>query len=434
MEHVDFLKRYIPSVDVRNKVRGIGHVFSDWDKAAIIWNSSEPIEDCLSSLGEIADNTTELILREQIQERIDYEHDVQKLFYENEGGFIYVLNSHEFLDEHEDDIIGYFSSGKGAYDRGCKLGFSFDITKYKVVTSGSETLENEDYSKSGISHIEYNKNGKAVFNWSKEISPELREKIDSNNNKRFENKYVVFPEVFKEYEKVRVVEAMYGKEYTGWIFNAHKNHDWFIEHATAPDSWCDYVDIDLRIDYWDKESLGWSHMHVNPIYLERVQEEFCNSFYEDGADQVIIGHDQGAAVWFQVADVKESDRITGDDVMRCGLEISVSETFFDDILRPIFIDIFDPDMPLNRNRFTYGMREEGEYLRRFEERILEYNFFTYDQMNEALDQIDDLVRNGAQRIEGVIDGTDAIQLVTFTSHIRHIMEDYPEKNIISVMS
>lgn len=433
MEYIDFLKKYIPSVDLRNKIRGIGHVFSDWDRAAIIWNSTDPIEESIKGIKEIADTTSDVILREQILQRINYEQEVQKRFYDDSEGFIYALNSHEYMDNHEDDIIGYFADAETARVRGCKLGFGFDITKYPII-SKEGAGEEDEYPKYGVSHIDYDKAGKAVFSWSIEMPSDSREVMDSNNNKRFENKYVVFPEVFKEYDKVRVIEGVYGNKYTGWVFNNHTSYGWRIDHATAPDSRSDYVDADLRIDYWDEDTLTWSHLHVSPIYLERINEEFCNSFYEDDAAQVIVGHDQGAAVWFQVADVKESDKIMDDDVIECGLKISVSETFFDDVLRRLFVDVFDPDMALNKNRFTYGMREEGEYLHRFEERILEHNFFTYDQMNEILERIDDLVRDGAQRIEEAINGTDAIQLVTFTSHIRHIMEDYPENNIISVMS
>ena len=176
-------------------------------------------------------------------------------------------------------------------------------------------------------------------------------------------------------------------------------------------------------------------MHINPIYLKRVHEkELCNSFDEESGRRVIVGHDMGAALWLQVVDVKESDKIMFDDVTRIGMEISVQESFFDEVLRPIFVEAFDAEMAINKKRFTYGLRDEGQYLTCFEERLLEYNFFTYDQMRAILDRIDELVRDGAQRIERAIEGTDAIQLVTLTSHVRHIMEEYPEHNVVSVLS
>ena len=233
----------------------------------------------------------------------------------------------------------------------------------------------------------------------------------------------MFPEIFKEHEKVRVISHP-GKEEecVGWIFNNHKDHEWFIKHATMPNSMDDYCDAHVYVEYWDEEYLEWGHMHVSPIYLERVNEKKCNCFDYDEKHQVIIGHDSGAALWIHVADVRDSDKILTDDVTELGLEISVYESFFDDIVRPIFVDVFDPEMPLNRHRFTYGMRDEGQYLHRFEERILEYNFFTYDQVKEIIERIEDLVKDGSQRIEHAIGGTDAIQLVTLAAHLRHIME------------
>lgn len=432
MKYTKFLKRYIPSADVRKKILAIGHSFSDWDKAAIIWNSNENIRDSIEGIREIADMTSDEILREQILERIEYELDKQRLFYEYATGFIYVLNSHENEEENEDCIIGYFADGKAAYDVGCKLGFAFDVTKYQIIKADSIRKEDLDDIRNGIAQIEYDKSGEAYYSWSKEIQQERRLKIESTSNKRFENKYVIFPEVFKEFEKVRVIGD---KECIGWVFNGHMSHECLVKRATAPDSMSDYIDASLGIDFWNEESLMWDHKRVLPIYLERVQEDLCNSFDEEGANQVIVGHDKGAALWFRVVDVKESDKIMFDDVSRLGMEISVHESFFDVVLLPVFLDVFDREMTINKNRFTYGLlHDEGEYIHRFEERVLEYNFFTYEQMNEVLNRIDDMVRDGVCRIEKAINGTDAIQLVTFTSHIRHIMEYYPERNIISVLS
>ena len=133
MEYVDFLNRYIPSEDCKAKIRETGHVFTDQDMAAMVWNSDEVLEDRLNVLEEIADQTSEETLRAQIRERIAYEGAVIKAFYDNDDGFIYILNSHEYRDEGEDDIIGYYSDGKYAWEEGCNLGFGFDIAKHQLI-------------------------------------------------------------------------------------------------------------------------------------------------------------------------------------------------------------------------------------------------------------------------------------------------------------
>lgn len=155
--------------------------------------------------------------------------------------------------------------------------------------------------------------------------------------------------------------------------------------------------------------------------MERVTEEVCNSFYED--HQVIIGHDFGGAVWIQVVEVNVSDKILTKDIKEVGKEISVKKTFFDRVLKPLFVDKFDPNMTENKNRYTYAYSEEGRYLACFEEDILENNFFTYEQIEKILSVIDNCVVDGAKRIEERIGGKDAIQLVTFAAHIDTIASD-----------
>jgi len=163
-----------------------------------------------------------------------------------------------------------------------------------------------------------------------------------------------------------------------------------------------------------------------------VTEELCNSFDED--HQAIIGHDFGNAVWIQTVEVSISDKILPKNIKEIGKEISVNKAFFDRVLKPLFVDSFDPDMIENKNRYTYAFSDEGRYLNCFEENILEYNFFTYDQMEEILDIVEACVRDGAQRIERRLGGSDAIQMVTFAAHVRRIMAENPDLRLISVLS
>ncbi len=452
MDYNDFLNKYIPSVDTMVAIRETEHVFSDSDKATIIWNSDLLWRERLDDIKEIANHTDNETLRTEIWERIAYEQDVLNRFIANAGGYIYSLKSHE--EESEENVIGYFVSFKLAYEEGCRLDQPFRITKHRMITEISyrkndivastpfyepeapDIKRDLNWSGHGVAYIEYDKAGNIRDCSSNEIPEEQEKRVNSWDNRRFENKYVVFPEVFHGHEKVRIIRnAFENEEIIGWISREYRSHEEYIKIATSEDSRCDYSDVQYRVDIWDDEYLVWDHMHINPIYLKRVHEkELCNSFDEESGRRVIVGHDMGAALWFQVVDVKESDKIMFDDVTRIGMEISVQESFFDEVLRPIFVEAFDAEMAINKKRFTYGLRDEGQYLTCFEERILEYNFFTYDQMRAILDRIDELVRDGAQRIERAIEGTDAIQLVTLTSHVRHIMEEYPEHNVVSVLS
>ena len=443
-----FLNKYIPSADMRAKIIEVGHQFSDWDRAAIIWNSDFPLYEKHEEIQRIAEGTSDGVLREQILERIAYDHDALRIFTDLSEGSVYALNSHEFAPE--DDIAGYFESLAVALGEGRKLGFEFSIEKHQIIKKDtvrikgrsisspiiepdeSKQIEEMDYY-CALAKVEYDKQGVILSYWSNEIPKEREIKVNTLSNKRFENKFVVFPKIFEENEKIRVVGMDTKSDgFTGWVNRGLWEYEEFIKKATGPKSIEDYSDAALPIDYWAEDRLTWDHSHILPIYLERISEELCNSFDED--NQIIIGHDYGGAVWIQVVKVNASDKILSKDIKEVGKEISVNKPFFDRVLKPLFVEAFDPNMTENKNRYTYAFSEEGRYLTCFEEDILENNFFTYEQIEKILDIIEDCVRDGVKRIGERIEGKDAIQLVTFAAHMRRIMAENPDLKLISVLS
>ena len=447
-EYEAFLNKYIPSADMRAKILEVRHQFSDWDCAAIIWNSDIPLLEKHEEIQRIADVTSDSELREQILERIAYDQDALRIFTDLSEGCVYALNSHEFTPE--DDIAGYYEDPTLALEEGCKLGFEFSIEKHQIIKKEtvrikgrsisspiiepdeSKQIEEMDYY-SALAEVEYDKQGRVLSYLSNEIPKEREIKVNTLSNKRFENKFVVFPKVFEENEKIRVVGTNSNNDgFTGWVNRGFWGYEEFIKKATAENAIEDYSDAALVINYLDEDMLTWTHSHILPIYLERVSEELCNSFDED--HQVIIGHDFGGAVWVQAVEVNVSDKILTKDTKEVGKEISVNKSFFNRVLKPLFVEAFDLNMAENKNRYTYAFSEEGRYLTCFEEDILESNFFTYEQIEKVLDIIEDCVRDGARQIEERIGGKDAIQLVTFAAHVRRIMAENPNLKLISVLS
>ena len=443
-----FIEKYIPSADVRTKIRETGHIFSDWDCATIIWNSTIPLMDKHREIRKIADETPVEKLREQILERLSYDKDALDLFKGSSKGYIYVLNSHKYKPEN--DIEGYFASCDLAYEEGCKLGFDFSIAKHQVIVEGRERTKaysisspviepdktkqivTENYY-SPVVEVEYDKNGSVLSYWTHELPKDRTIQVETLSNKRFENRFVVLPNLFEINDKVRIVGMdSYSDGISGWINAGFQKDDEFIRKATAKDAVEDYSDASLEVSYWSEDRLAWDHKHILPIYLERVSEDLCNSFDDD--HRVAVGHDYGNAVWFQIVEVNMSEKILSQDVKEIGKEISVERYFFDRVLKQIFVREFDADMPENKNRYTHAFSDEGCYLNRFEEDIIERNFYTYEQMEKILEKIEDCVKDGAQRIEKAIGGTDAIQMITLAAHLRLIMEENPNLRLVSVMS
>ncbi len=447
-EYEAYLYKYIPSADMRVKIIGDGHQFSDWDRAAITWNSIVPLIEKHEEIQRIADATSDSVLREQILERIAYDHGVLDVFADPSEGCVYALNSHEFWPG--DNIVGYYDESDLALEEGRRLGVKFSIEKHRIKkrdimrikgqSISSPVIEPDEFKQMwemgldwALAEVEYDEQGRILSYWSNEITKEREIKANTLSNKRFENRFVVFPKVFEENEKIRVVGMNWGNDgLIGWVNMGFRGYDEFVIKATAEDSIEDYSDAAYLIDYWNEDLLTWDHCHILPIYLERVSEELCNSFDED--HQVIIGHDFGGTVWIQAVEVNVSDRILSDDIKEVGKEISVSKRFFDRVLKTFFVGAFDPNMIENKNRYTYAFSEEGRYLNCFEEDILEENFFTYEQIEKILDVIDYYVKDGAKLIEERISGKDAIQLVTFAAHMRRIMAENPSLKLISVLS
>ena len=94
-------------------------------------------------------------------------------------------------------------------------------------------------------------------------------KVNSLSNKRFENRFVVYPKVFGDGDVVRIVGggADSGKEYR--VTEGKTDYDEFIKKATAEDSFYDYMDSSVTVIPVDEED-EFDHEHISPIYLEKA--------------------------------------------------------------------------------------------------------------------------------------------------------------------
>lgn len=95
---------------LQNWYREQGFIFTDFERAAIFWNTYLPLEDTLESLREIANTTADEGLRAQIKERLAHEAELKQGFFENnERNSVYVVSS-------EDKAFGihYFSTAERA--------------------------------------------------------------------------------------------------------------------------------------------------------------------------------------------------------------------------------------------------------------------------------------------------------------------------------
>lgn len=272
-----FEEKYIPSKDVRVKIESEKWVFSDRDKATIIWNAEKQMPEKYADLIKIMQKTDNRILKEQISERIRYDAVALRLFSESKEGIVYVAKD---CCIGEETIIGYFSTMELAYDAGRREGKPFTIEKHQII--GEDTVKikqwsmlspilTEDVDKqieeldipgSPVASVTYDEKGVLNDFWSYEGSKEDTLLVDSLGRHRFENAYVVLPNPFELGEYVRLVgDTMIGQvdvSQEEWIRN--------VNRALEPDAIDDYFDASITVRYNGK----WAHSHLNPLYLERV--------------------------------------------------------------------------------------------------------------------------------------------------------------------
>lgn len=458
---MEFLNKFIPSETVREKILNIEHIFSDREQAAIIWNSPAILKEKHKELMVIAGSTTDDTLRQQIFERLEYDHDTIECIKNNPGGFIYALRVHEeYSSDEKDGIIeiipeqeGYYCAYDKAYKDGCLKNLAFDILKYQLILEDTaiirarsytspliepdegKQIEEEDCPGASVGEIRFDKQGRILSCSTYELSKERDLLVKTLSNKRFENAFVPFPNPFKTYDHVKVIQSgeLCREGATGWISTS--DQDWEEEkvRASQEDAYHDWSDAVLFIDYWDEETLTWRNGPTSIHCLERINDDYCNSYTKD--HPILIGHDGGDSTWIQAVNVKISDRITTEDVEEVGKEISIYNPFFWRVLGRLFKEYFDPELIANKNRFTRAFEDEGRFLKTFEYDILEYNFYTYEDMNRIIKRLEAGIKKGGRLIsQWFEEDNDVEQLLTLAAHLREIMEENPDADYISVLS
>ena len=126
----DFIEMFIPSPEVKELIYKNNRIFSDREKAAIIWNSKFWLEEKLKGLEELKARTDDQKLICQIDERISYENDAMKLFKESNEGFVYILTTYDGGYLSAGGIIGYYKTFQLAWKEG--VDESYGMNPYEI--------------------------------------------------------------------------------------------------------------------------------------------------------------------------------------------------------------------------------------------------------------------------------------------------------------
>lgn len=86
------LEQAIPSDYMKEFYRSINRNFTDFELAAMLWNSSMKRMEILQAIKELSEITKDSVLREQIENRLRYEREAYRFLVDNEDGkYIYTV-------------------------------------------------------------------------------------------------------------------------------------------------------------------------------------------------------------------------------------------------------------------------------------------------------------------------------------------------------
>lgn len=271
-------------------------IFTDWEKATLIWNAPNTIwKSRIASLQELANQTNDSILYEQISERIKYEQKSYACFCMNfEKEYVYVV-----LDE-QGDAYGFFGDVPMALQYGIENAKKwhekyFEIEKQLIIskenqnkvfkrwrsnhlrTEPTDDLQNE-YSGMAASCVRYNSAGNILSIDSNEMSDEENERVDEFNNVRFEYQFFQIPFGMETGTIVKILSG-FRKDKYAVLKSGEEEWNKYMDIMNDPGHY-DFSDMQTIVYVLDDDGT-WLHEHVNPLFLEaeipEVEEGYINS-------------------------------------------------------------------------------------------------------------------------------------------------------------
>ncbi len=272
----------IPSEYIREVLKHNQFSLSDFNRATLIWNQEGRSRDeVFSALEELAGDTDDAVLKQQIRERLDYESRMLEKLQNNDGGrYVYVV-----LDDSE-YRCGFFSTYHMAYEYGVEYSKngeedSFSIEKQLIITDqhdltvrdGGRTnwnfvpeakkIQMKKYDGDPVSQVYFTSDGKIKRIWSNEMSEEAEAVVDSYRSDRFEFQFFRIP--FEGTIGWQVRDTRDGS--VGVLMQDTDGWKEYMERIEKRGMYVDFSDIQVEVVFLTSQGL-WSHEHINPIYLE----------------------------------------------------------------------------------------------------------------------------------------------------------------------
>ena len=274
------LEQAIPSDYMREFYRSIDRNFTDFELAAMLWNSRMKQTETLRAIKELSEITGDSELKTQIENRLRYESEAYRVFADNEDGkYIYTI---EYEDEEWPG--GFFRKLDAAIAFAKKDGErGFSIRKQIVVEDEPPTskagwnpilfpeLQDErlEYSADPDGSAGYSADGEIRYWWiSTDCLPdEVNNLIDQWCMERFENYPLLLENPFDRGDIVMDGDAI-------GVIDISKEDMESIQARirNGEVKYCDYLDAaSTTVQYIGKDG-RISHDHPSLLFLKKVNE------------------------------------------------------------------------------------------------------------------------------------------------------------------
>ena len=281
----------IPSEDIRAYMEQTGWSFSDREQAGILFNyRGLALAEKAARLRELGDRTEDRILAEQIGQRLALGQEMRDLFFRDGPGIFYML------DDACNERPVYYAKAEDAIRRGKREGGRFEVCKYHLIGAPGlppvhnepiwnpylfkarqplekPELPDEDRDDNWAGYAGFNEHGELYSLQSSEplsISMAVYTEM-CFSVQRFENRYVELPNPFQRGDIVQVT-GRFDHRRRGVVETSQEEWERFNRRIRDD---ClegvDFFDACLTVEF--PVEGGFSHWHINPLYLERCQPE-----------------------------------------------------------------------------------------------------------------------------------------------------------------
>lgn len=247
----------VPSQEMRTYFAEVGFVFTDFQKATLIWNMpGKTRKEILDALRELADCTEDEELKKQISERILFEERKLEAFQRCEQGeVVYVVE-----DQDGWEGVSFFAAYNLAVDYARAYSQKYDtkcqISKQKIMKDPEEQMVDP------LASVLLDQQGEITNVWSQEL-PQEEERVDEYQPERFEQAFMEIPFAMETGTVVKnVISGEHGVLYKG-------KEKWLEYLERVRGQLTDFSDVQVIV-YSLEESGQWTHQHINPMYLEKA--------------------------------------------------------------------------------------------------------------------------------------------------------------------